>query len=89
MPELEWQQQVSRLGLQLMAAGTRAAYQGQLPLQLTASLDLGCVAAVCPAARNRPLGQGFELRELKVWSFSCSPLPDQVEHTPSRQFEAA
>lgn len=41
-------------------------YQGQLPLQLMASLDLGCVAAVTPAARDRQIGDGFALSELQV-----------------------
>lgn len=66
LPEQAWRAQVTRLGLQLMSAGARAAYQAQLPLGLAASLDLGCVAAVRPAARTRGLGEGFELGELQV-----------------------
>jgi hypothetical protein len=66
MPEQQWQANTTRLALQLMSAGARAVYQGQLPLQLAASLDLGCVAAVAPAARSRQLGEGFDLRELQV-----------------------
>lgn len=66
MPEAQWQANTTRLALQLMSAGARAVYQGQLPLRLAASLDLGCVAAVAPAARSRQLGEGFELRELQV-----------------------
>eukprot|EP00878_Enallax_costatus_P032361 GHUV01035561.1.p1 GENE.GHUV01035561.1~~GHUV01035561.1.p1 ORF type:complete len:215 (+),score=72.36 GHUV01035561.1:151-795(+) len=48
-----------------MCGGARAVYQGQLPLQLMASLDLGCVAAVTPTARDRPIGEGFALSELQ------------------------
>ncbi|WIA29248.1 hypothetical protein OEZ86_011756 [Tetradesmus obliquus] len=66
MPEAQWQANTTRLALQLMSAGARAVYQGQLPLRLAASLDLGCVAAVAPAARSRQLGEGFELRELQA-----------------------
>lgn len=66
MPEAEWQSCATRLGLQLMSAGARAVYQAQLPLQLAASLDLGCVASVTPAARQRTLGEGFALKELQV-----------------------
>jgi hypothetical protein len=66
MPEAQWQANATRLALQLMSAGARAVYQGQLPLQLAASLTLGCVAAVVPAARSRQLGEGFDLRELQV-----------------------
>lgn len=68
MPEAEWQSSATRLGLQLMSAGARAVYQAQLPLQLVASLDLGCVASVKPAARQRTLGEGFSLNELQVSS---------------------
>jgi hypothetical protein len=66
MPEQQWQANTTRLALQLMSAGARAVYQGQLPLQLAASLDLGCVAAVAPAARSRQLGEGYDLWELQV-----------------------
>lgn len=66
MPEVDWQASSSRLALQLMSAGARAVYQGQLPLNMVASLDLGCVAAVCAEARNRQLGEGFSLSELQV-----------------------
>jgi hypothetical protein len=71
MPEAQWQANTTRLALQLMSAGARAVYQGQLPLQLAASLDLGCVAAVTPAARSRQLGEGFDLRELQVGVRVC------------------
>jgi hypothetical protein len=66
LPEAEWQSSATRLGLQLMSAGARAVYQAQLPLQLVASLDLGCVASVAPSARQRTLGEGFALKELQV-----------------------
>lgn len=66
VPELEWQANTNKLALQFMAGGARAVYQAQLPLQLVANLDLGCVASVTPAVRNRPLGQGFSLGELQV-----------------------
>jgi hypothetical protein len=71
MPEQQWQANTTRLALQLMSAGARAVYQGQLPLQLAVSLDLGCVAAVAPAARSRQLGEGFDLRELQVRGAGC------------------
>jgi hypothetical protein len=66
MPEAEWQSSATRLGLQLMSSGARCVYQAQLPLQLVASLDLGCVASVAPSARQRTLGEGFALHELQV-----------------------
>lgn len=76
LPEAEWQSSATRLGLQLMSAGARGVYQAQLPLQLVASLDLGCVASVAPSARQRTLGDGFALSELQVgtWAMrmSCS-----------------
>jgi hypothetical protein len=37
-----------------------------MPLGLQAALQLGCVATVAPAARTRPLGEGFDLDELQV-----------------------
>jgi hypothetical protein len=66
VPEAEWQSSATRLGLQLMSSGARCVYQAQLPLQLVASLDLGCVASVAPSARQRTLGEGFALHELQV-----------------------
>lgn len=66
MSEREWQSSATRLGLQLMSSGARGVYQAQLPLQWAASLDLGCVVNVTQAARNRTLGEGFGLNELRV-----------------------
>lgn len=66
VPELEWQTRHSRISLQLMSAGARGVYEGQLPLALHAALQLGCVATVAAGARGRPLGDGFDLEELQV-----------------------
>lgn len=94
MAEPEWQSAATRLGLLLMSGGgARGVYQAQLPLQLAASLDLGCVATVAPAARQRTLGDGFALNELQVtegeglWVCGCGVcLGRCVTHVCSRLF---
>lgn len=70
LPEPEWQARHGRLSLQLLSAGASGVYEGQMPLGLQAALSLGCVATVVPAARQRQLGDGFDLDELQVPDFS-------------------
>ncbi|GBF92637.1 hypothetical protein Rsub_05251 [Raphidocelis subcapitata] len=65
VPEPDWQARHARLALQLLSAGASGVYEGQMPLRLQAALQLGCVATVAPAARGRPLGDGFDLEELQ------------------------
>jgi DNA polymerase epsilon subunit 1 len=66
MPEADWQANINQLSLQLLAAGARGVYESQLPLAASAALSLGCVVTVAPAARRRPLGEGFDLHELQM-----------------------
>ena len=66
MPEADWQANINQLSLQLLAAGARGVYESQLPLAEAAALSLGCVVTVAPAARKRPLGEGFDLHELQM-----------------------
>lgn len=41
-------------------------WEERMPLQLDAALAVGCVAAVAPEARLRPLSEGFALTDLQV-----------------------
>ena len=54
--------------LQLAGCHIQGVYEDRLALDLHAVLALGCVVTPTPSARAKPLGEGFELRELQVSS---------------------
>mmetsp|Transcript_42312 Transcript_42312/g.135440 ORF Transcript_42312/g.135440 Transcript_42312/m.135440 type:complete len:1109 (-) Transcript_42312:20-3346(-) len=54
------------LSARLSLPHVEGVYETQVPLDLHAVLEVGCVVSVVPAARNRALGEGFSLDELRM-----------------------
>lgn len=64
--EEAFQRDAAAISTQLAQPHVRDVWEERLPLALEAALSLGCVAAVSPAARSRPLAEGFDLVDLQV-----------------------
>jgi hypothetical protein len=70
MTDEDFRARAPDLALQLATPDITDVFEERLPLAFNASLTLGCVAALVPAARSRPLSEGFDLTDIKV----CEPL---------------
>lgn len=64
--EAELQYTASEVALKLAAGHVRGVWEERLPLSLHTTLTLGCVTALLPAARSRPLSEGFSISDLQV-----------------------
>ncbi len=69
MDEADFQQKASQVALSLTAGHVRGVWEERLPLSLHTTLTLGCVTALLPAARMRPISEGFALPELQASQF--------------------
>ncbi|CAL8464190.1 g3725 [Coccomyxa elongata] len=57
----------------------RDVWEERMPLALDAALAVGCVAAVAPAVRSRPLSEGFDLTDLQSKTTTeCSYLEERA-----------
>ena len=81
MDEAELQQTASELALRLAAGHVRGVWEERIPLSLHTTLTLGCVTALLPAARSRPLSDGFSISDLQV---DMSPLNIMIQHNSSK-----
>ena len=66
MPDAEFRQRGNELAIALTEPHVKGVFEEKLPLALHAALQLGCVAAVAPEARPKPLQEGFDLADLQV-----------------------
>lgn len=75
MDDAEFQQKTSEVAISLTAGHVRGVWEERLPLSLHTTLSVGCVTALTPAARSRPISEGFTLAELqaksKIFLYSC------------------
>lgn len=66
MDDADFQRNASEVALSLTAAHVRGVWEERLPLSLHSALTLGCVTALQPAAKTRPIAEGFSLSDLQV-----------------------
>ena len=69
MDEAEYQESATELSLTLAASHVKGVWEERLPLGLHAALSVGCVTALLPRARGRPLAEGFSLSDLQARCF--------------------
>jgi hypothetical protein len=66
MEEAEFRAHATELALKLATPEVRGVYEERLPLAFDASLALGCVAALVPSARSKPLSEGFDWTDFQA-----------------------
>ncbi len=66
LAEDEFRRREAEVAYALSQPHVRDVWEERMPLALDAALALGCVAAVAPAVRSRPLSDGFDLTDLQV-----------------------
>lgn len=66
MAEEEFRRREAEVSFVLSQPHVRDVWEERLPLELDAALSLGACAAVAPAARSRPLSNGFDVADLQV-----------------------
>ncbi|KAK9824549.1 hypothetical protein WJX72_011249 [[Myrmecia] bisecta] len=64
--DASYREQINAWSSKLAERHVKGVYEERLPLALHAALQLGCVAVVNPAARSRPLSEGFDLSDLQM-----------------------
>ena len=68
--EDEFRRREAEVAFELSQPHVRDVWEERMPLALDAALAVGCVAAVAPAVRSRPLSDGFDITDLQVETFS-------------------
>ena len=68
MNEDEAQRATADIALTLAASHVHGVFEERMPLDLEASLSIGCVTELVPAVRQKPLTEGFNIADLKVFT---------------------
>jgi len=73
MDERDYQDSAAEISLTLAASHVKGVWEERLPLALHTALVVGCVTALLPRARGRPLTEGFSLSDLQASSNGLLP----------------
>eukprot|EP00899_Mesostigma_viride_P020528 jgi/Mesvir1/28477/Mv15897-RA.2 len=75
VPEEEYQRNAHEFAIRMNDPDIEGVYESQIPLDLNAILDIGCICSVQPAVRRegRSLAKGFSLEELVMGTTTDVP----------------